>query len=41
MVELLESAMRRYADKPALRSFGRTLSYADLERQSDAFAAYL
>ncbi|MFU5616549.1 AMP-binding protein [Pseudomonas aeruginosa] len=41
MVELLESAMHRYADKPALRSFGQTLSYADLDRQSGAFAAYL
>jgi long-chain acyl-CoA synthetase len=41
MVELLEGAMQRYADNPALRSFGQTLSYADLDRQSGAFAAYL
>lgn len=41
VVELLESAMHRYADRPALRSFGQTLSYADLDRQSGAFAAYL
>lgn len=41
MLELLEGAMHRFADKPALRSFGQTLSYADLDRQSGAFAAYL
>src|SRR5689334_2540815 len=41
MLELLEGAMHRFADKPALRSLGQTLSYADLDRQSGAFAAYL
>jgi len=41
MLELLEGAMHRFADKPALHSFGQTLSYADLDRQSGAFAAYL
>ncbi|MCO5124308.1 MAG: AMP-binding protein [Rhizobacter sp.] len=38
---LMEAAMRRYADKPALRSFGQTLSYADTDRLSRDFAAWL
>ncbi|HJW11144.1 MAG TPA: AMP-binding protein, partial [Albitalea sp.] len=41
VVELLEGAMTRFADKPAFRSFGQTLSYADVDRQSAAFAAWL
>jgi long-chain acyl-CoA synthetase len=41
VVELLESAMKRYAEKPAFRCLGRTLTYADTDRQSRAFAAYL
>ncbi|MBT9455545.1 MAG: AMP-binding protein [Burkholderiaceae bacterium] len=41
IVDLLEGAMRHFADRPALHSFGQTLSYADLDRQSSAFAAYL
>ena len=38
---LLEAAMRRYADKPAFRCFGQTLTYADTDRLSRNFAAYL
>jgi long-chain acyl-CoA synthetase len=38
---LLESAMQRFADKPALHCFGETLSYADTDRLSRNFAAYL
>jgi long-chain acyl-CoA synthetase len=41
VVELLESAMQRYAALPAFRSFGQTLSYADVDRLSAAFCAYL
>ncbi|MGH8674829.1 MAG: AMP-binding protein [Burkholderiales bacterium] len=41
VVELLESAMTKFADKPAFRSFGQTLSYADVDRLSRNFAAYL
>ena len=41
VVHLLEEAFQRYADKPAFRCFGQTLSYADTERLSRAFAAYL
>jgi long-chain acyl-CoA synthetase len=39
--DLLEAAMRRYADKPAFRCFGQTLTYADTDRLSRDFAAYL
>lgn len=41
VTELMQEAMRRYADKPAFRSFGQTLTYADVDRQSRNFAAYL
>ena len=41
VLELLEAAMRRYADKPAFRCFGQTLTYADTGRLSRNFAAYL
>jgi long-chain acyl-CoA synthetase len=37
----LEGAMRRYADKPAFRCFGQTLTYGDTDRLSRHFAAYL
>jgi len=38
---LLADAMRQYGAKPAFRAFGSTLSYADVDRLSNAFAAYL
>ena len=38
---LMEDAMRRFADRPAFRCAGQTLSYADLDRLSRDFAAYL
>jgi long-chain acyl-CoA synthetase len=41
VVEMLEEAMERYAAKPAFRCFGQTLTYADIDRLSRAFAAYL
>ena len=41
VVELAQVAMTRFADRPAFRSFGQTLSYADLDRLSAAFCAYL
>src|ERR1700674_4048859 len=41
VAEMLERAMKRYADKPAFRCFGQTLTYADTDRLSRAFAAYL
>jgi long-chain acyl-CoA synthetase len=41
VVELLDEAMRRYAARPAFHCFGQTLTYADTDRLSRAFAAYL
>src|SRR5665213_1263843 len=41
VVSMLEGAMQRFADKPAFRCLGQTVSYADVDRQSRAFAAYL
>jgi long-chain acyl-CoA synthetase len=41
ILEMLEGAMARYADKPAFRCFGQTLTYADTDRLSHAFAAFL
>ncbi|TDM06723.1 MAG: long-chain-fatty-acid--CoA ligase [Ideonella sp. MAG2] len=38
---LMEAAMQRHAERPAFRAFGQTLSYADVDRQSAAFAAWL
>jgi long-chain acyl-CoA synthetase len=41
VLDMLEGAMHRYADKPAFRCFGQTLTYADADRLSRDFAAYL
>ena len=41
MAAMLEEAMLRYADKPAFRGFGAMLTYADVDRLSRQFAAYL
>ena len=41
VLEMLEGAMQRYAEKPAFRCFGQTLTYADTDRLSRNFAAYL
>ncbi len=41
VVDLFESAMTAFADKPAFRSFGQTLNYSDVDRLSAAFAAWL
>jgi len=41
VVEMLDEAMRKFADKPAFRCFGQTLTYADVDRLSRDFAAYL
>ena len=39
--DLLDQAMTKFADKPALRSFGQTLTYADVDAKSRALAAFL
>jgi len=41
VLDMLEQAMKRFADKPAFRCFGETLTYADVDRLSRDFAAYL
>ncbi len=38
---MMEAAMQRYGAKPAFRCAGQTLSYADMDRLSRDFAAYL
>ncbi|MBT2334957.1 AMP-binding protein [Variovorax paradoxus] len=39
--ELLDSAMRRFATRPAFRAFGQALTYGELDHLSRAFGAYL
>lgn len=39
--DMIEHAMSRYADQPSYTNMGVTLSFADLERESTAFAAWL
>src|SRR5262249_31464524 len=41
VLAMVEDAMRRFAGKPAFRCFDRTLAYADVDRLSRSFAAYL
>jgi long-chain acyl-CoA synthetase len=41
VLDMLEGAMTRYATKPAFRCLGQTLTYADTDRLSRDFAAYL
>jgi long-chain acyl-CoA synthetase len=41
LVAMLEGAMARFADRPAFHCFGQTLTYADTDRLSRQFAAYL
>ena len=41
IVHLLCAAMQRYAHRPAFTCLGQTLTYANVDQQSRAFAAYL
>lgn len=41
VLEVFESACKKFADKPAFSNMGVTLTYADLDRHSAAFASYL
>src|SRR5262252_5234228 len=41
VLEMLEAAMQRFAERPAFHCFGHTLTYADTDRLSRQFAAYL
>ena len=37
VVHLLDAAMTKFTGKPAFRSFGQTLTYADVDRLLSAF----
>jgi long-chain acyl-CoA synthetase len=39
--DMLADSARRYADRPAFESFGKKLTYAEIEQASLAFAAFL
>ncbi|QEQ97798.1 AMP-binding protein [Neptunomonas concharum] len=41
VLDVVARHCRVYADKPAFTSFGRTLSYGELDQLADAFAVYL
>jgi long-chain acyl-CoA synthetase len=41
ILDLLDKTVARFADKPAFHNLGGTLSYAELDRKSRAFAAFL
>ena len=41
VVSMLDAAMKRFADRPAFRCFGQIATYADVDRQAKALAAYL
>ncbi|HZQ71938.1 MAG TPA: long-chain-fatty-acid--CoA ligase [Burkholderiales bacterium] len=41
LVELFEKSIREYAGRPAFHCMGKTLSFAELERLSGAFGAWL
>ena len=41
VLAMLETAMQRFADRPAFRCFGHTLTYADTDRLSRSFGAFL
>ncbi|MGR3894963.1 long-chain-fatty-acid--CoA ligase FadD2 [Pseudomonas sp. 1176_21] len=41
VLEVFERSCKRFADRPAFTNLGVTLTYADLDRQSAAFAGYL
>ncbi|NVK40852.1 MAG: AMP-binding protein [Oceanospirillaceae bacterium] len=41
ILDVVGRVCRDYADRPAFTSFGRTLSYGELDRLADAFAVYL
>ncbi|HWD32176.1 long-chain-fatty-acid--CoA ligase FadD2 [Pseudomonas caricapapayae] len=41
VVEVFERSCKKFADRPAFSNLGVTMTYAELERHSAAFAAYL
>jgi long-chain acyl-CoA synthetase len=41
LVELFDTSVRKYADRPAYHSMGKTLTFGELEKHSRSFAAWL
>lgn len=41
VIEVFERSCKKFADRPAFSNMGETLTYAELERYSAAFAGYL
>jgi len=41
IVAVLKNACDKYSDNPAFANFGKTISYADVDRLSTQFANYL
>ncbi|MES2821666.1 MAG: long-chain-fatty-acid--CoA ligase FadD2 [Pseudomonadota bacterium] len=41
VIEVFERSCKKFADRPAFSNLGVTLTYAELERHSSAFACYL
>ncbi len=41
LVELFEECVSKYGDRPAFHNMGKTIDFAELERESRAFAAWL
>jgi long-chain acyl-CoA synthetase len=41
VVDVFNQSVKKYADRPAFTALGQTLSYADIDRLSADFAAYL
>jgi len=41
LVDVFDRSVQQFADRPAFHSMGRTISYAELERLSRAFGAWL
>src|SRR6478672_10393291 len=41
IVSVLQSSLEKYRDRPAFSNLGKTLTYADVDRLSQQFAAYL
>jgi len=41
IVDVLQTSLEKYRDRPAFANLGKTLTYADIDRLSQQFAAYL
>ncbi|NAS64654.1 long-chain fatty acid--CoA ligase, partial [Pseudomonas syringae pv. actinidiae] len=41
VIDVFERCCKKFADRPAFSNMGVTLTYAELDRHSAAFAAYL